>query len=387
MLIRLRSLDGLRGLAALIVVIHHSLLVVPGLAAPYFGQSTQSSIQELLTYSPLHLLWAGTEAVFLFFVLSGIVLTRMAAARDFSWASYFSSRILRLYAPTFAAVVLGFVIISLTAHNPAPESNWLQNRGGDYSATALLLDLSLISSTSGRISPLWTLQWEIIFSLALPLMLQLKKGRPVLVCFALFAALGIGVANHSAAFTYIPMFGLGIVLAANWDVIGLNFSRRKSSAMWHICLTILFAGSLLLIDSRWLLAGRISGSWADAIIVCLELSGIMLLIPLVAFWGPPRWLFSTKVFLWLGTVSFSLYLVHEPIILGVAFITGGTKTGIILSFILSFVFAQIFYMLIERPIHRWSRRLRASASVEAKHGSTSENSLATSTKTEAESQR
>jgi peptidoglycan/LPS O-acetylase OafA/YrhL len=67
MLIRLRSLDGLRGLAALIVVIHHSLLVVPGLAAPYFGQSTQSSIQELLAYSPLHLLWAGTEAVFLFF--------------------------------------------------------------------------------------------------------------------------------------------------------------------------------------------------------------------------------------------------------------------------------------------------------------------------------
>ena len=36
---RLKALDGLRGIAALVVLVHHSLLVVPSLAAPYFGAS------------------------------------------------------------------------------------------------------------------------------------------------------------------------------------------------------------------------------------------------------------------------------------------------------------------------------------------------------------
>ena len=38
---RLIALDGLRGIAAVIVLVHHSLLLVPGLAAPYFGQEVE----------------------------------------------------------------------------------------------------------------------------------------------------------------------------------------------------------------------------------------------------------------------------------------------------------------------------------------------------------
>ncbi|WP_368259248.1 acyltransferase family protein, partial [Blautia wexlerae] len=81
---RLRSLDGLRGLAAVIVLVHHALLVIPALAAPYYGQTVQPGLPWLLVHTPLHLLWAGTEAVYLFFILSGLVLTLAARSASFT---------------------------------------------------------------------------------------------------------------------------------------------------------------------------------------------------------------------------------------------------------------------------------------------------------------
>jgi uncharacterized membrane protein len=73
---RVRSLDGLRGVAALIVVVHHALLTSPTLARVNYG-AVPGSVHGFLwwmTYTPLHLIWAGPEAVFVFFVLSGFVL-------------------------------------------------------------------------------------------------------------------------------------------------------------------------------------------------------------------------------------------------------------------------------------------------------------------------
>ncbi len=73
---RYRSLDGLRGVAALVVVVHHCLLTSIVLAATYRGGTTSGwGLSELLTRTPLHLLWDGTGMVLVFFVLSGFVLT------------------------------------------------------------------------------------------------------------------------------------------------------------------------------------------------------------------------------------------------------------------------------------------------------------------------
>jgi hypothetical protein len=74
---RLPSLDGLRGVAALIVVVHHTLLTVPSLSVAYFldgPAAVRGSKAWWLSWTPLHLIWAGGEAVIVFFVLSGFVL-------------------------------------------------------------------------------------------------------------------------------------------------------------------------------------------------------------------------------------------------------------------------------------------------------------------------
>ena len=72
---RITSLDGLRGAAALVVVIYHVFLVQPSLAAPHLDPNAPlGAVEWLATFTPLHLMWAGPEAVFVFFVLSGLVL-------------------------------------------------------------------------------------------------------------------------------------------------------------------------------------------------------------------------------------------------------------------------------------------------------------------------
>lgn len=78
---RLRELDGLRGLAALIVLFYHISLTYPSLAAPYYAQPVEGPLAFALTYTPLHLLRDGRMAVYIFFVLSGLVLALPVLAR------------------------------------------------------------------------------------------------------------------------------------------------------------------------------------------------------------------------------------------------------------------------------------------------------------------
>lgn len=59
-----------------------------------------------LAFTPVHLVWAGTEAVLVFFVLSGFVLAGplpQRARRD-RWATWYASRLVRLYLPVWASL-------------------------------------------------------------------------------------------------------------------------------------------------------------------------------------------------------------------------------------------------------------------------------------------
>ena len=103
---RLDRLDALRGIAAIVVLVHHVSMTVPQIATAYESSDGVMlySIGWWATLSPLKVLLAGPEFVLVFFVLSGFVLVRSPlAARQtgqrYDWVAYYVRRIIRLAVP------------------------------------------------------------------------------------------------------------------------------------------------------------------------------------------------------------------------------------------------------------------------------------------------
>lgn len=165
---RLAPLDGIRGIAALVVLLHHCLLVVPSLAARDTGQGYGGF--AWFVNSPVHIVWAGGEAVVVFFVLSGIVLTLpILRARPFDWLAYYPARLLRLYLPVVASVLIASAIaIAIQPSASESTSSWLRHHDLPITVARMVRTSILVLGTEWLNSPLWSLRWEVLFSLLLP---------------------------------------------------------------------------------------------------------------------------------------------------------------------------------------------------------------------------
>src|SRR5690606_25572931 len=106
---RISSLDGLRGIAALVVLLYHLTLV----ARPFLETGRTSNAWWWITETPLKLLTAGTEAVLVFFVLSGFVVALPAFRAGFNWVGMLTGRMLRLYLPVWASLALSVALLQL----------------------------------------------------------------------------------------------------------------------------------------------------------------------------------------------------------------------------------------------------------------------------------
>ena len=140
---RYGALDGLRGLAAAVVVIHHCFLVSPSLSLAVARVDT-GQVEPWVwwtTFTPLHLLWAGTEAVYVFFILSGFVLTLpFVGVWQPTWRAYYAKRFVRIYLPVWASLVIALLLawivprIRLRLVNSGPPvgncAAWLESLSG-----------------------------------------------------------------------------------------------------------------------------------------------------------------------------------------------------------------------------------------------------------------
>lgn len=356
---RLSSLDGLRGVAALIVVVHHSLLVSPNLAAAYYEGEVEGLAANIVTYSPLHLLWGGKEAVIVFFVLSGLVLVLAMRSIRFDWFSYFPSRMIRLYLPIVGAVALTALILLIPVGD-GPASPWLDRPGG-YSLESVLRDLTLIGGNSRVISPLWSLRWEVLFSLLLPVVAYALRLIPGwlfgLICLGLSA---VGAWQGVAAVQYLPMFGVGAAIGGEWNRIERwadAMSERRAAMTWPALLAL----ALLMLSSYWMARGVLPYEVALVSTQALLLAGAGLLVIVAANWRPIVRALSSRPITLLGAMSFSLYLIHEPIIIATASIVESARMTLLIGVPLSVLIAWLFWLVIERPSHRLARRVRDHA--------------------------
>lgn len=350
---RFRSLDGLRGVAALVVMLDHTLLVTPAL------NDVGTRGDGWLVRSPLHLFWAGGEAVFVFFILSGVVLTLPVLRGSFDWAAYYPSRLVRLYLPVAASVVIAVVLAAVVVRVAVPgQSPWMAVHDGPLSAMGVTRDLVLLFGADALNSPLWSLQWEVLFSLLLPayVWVAVRANRfwlPVLAgCVVLTLA---GLVAHIGAVQYLPMFMIGVVLAVRLPellerVAALLPGRRG----W-----VVLVAALVAVTAHWWML-PVLPSHAVTLSLPLIMVGAAVLVVLAITWAPAVTGLSTAVPQWAGRISFSLYLTHEPIVVTVGQLLPVHLAWLtpVISIPIALAVAVGFFRFVEAPTHRLSQRIR-----------------------------
>jgi peptidoglycan/LPS O-acetylase OafA/YrhL len=352
---RLQELDALRGLAALYVLMHHNMIAAGLLTG---------RLQRWLEMSPLRGLMWGRPAVLFFFVLSGFVLTRALRAPGTGlsargYAGWVLQRSVRLGLPTLAALAISLLLYQCAYHGTWPgESGWLVDRLWHYPPTpgeiarhALLL---VPDHGFALDNVLWSLVHEWRLSMLFPFVaaaaiFQGKRGAALLVLIGIAVTGMVGgpfgesydvgrtpLRDVRTTLYFTLPFLLGVALEMA-EVADLRADR------WQVA-----AGLLAVLG-----LGRIGSDLAI-------LMASVLLIWLAQQPGPLQRVLRHPVLVWLGMVSFSLYLIHEPV-LGVLHHTlhGLLSPAAICTISLAAAVpaAWLFYLGVERPVHRLARRI------------------------------
>ncbi|HEV8513118.1 MAG TPA: acyltransferase [Cyclobacteriaceae bacterium] len=207
------NLEIIRGLAALVVVLCHIIGKIP---IPIFQKSVLFSLLGN---------W-GTEAVIIFFVLSGIVIGISQEAKPKDRSAFIKNRLLRII-PIFLIGFLLSLIANILYHHSLP------------SISVMLGSLFFVSTLQGWIvEPLefnpviWSLSFEMFFYLIFSLTINNKKVALILwcllsvLCIPLYytASITSGIAKHFIAmFAFSSIWLVGYFIQKNKHRFCFNF--------------------------------------------------------------------------------------------------------------------------------------------------------------------
>ena len=228
------ELDGLRGLAALIVAFFHFDAVWSACGRPQW-------VGFLLEKTPLALFVSGNASVILFFILSGFVLALpWVRGRPDGYAVFAVKRICRIWLPYLVALCLS-VLGNWKFHGLKGVSSWFELMWGQPVDPGLVLRHVLFLGsypTESFNGVFWTLRMEMRISLIFPLLcwavLYFTPGRAILlVGLFLGGALGsLWLIPKGIGFTllYVGLFLVGILMARHRRQVGAMVTRLPRAA-------------------------------------------------------------------------------------------------------------------------------------------------------------
>lgn len=335
------DIDGLRAVAVLAVVLFHA-----------FPQWVKG----------------GFVGVDIFFVISGYLITSIILddleKGAFSLRRFYENRIIRIFPALilvlFAAFAFGW--FELLAREYAHLARYIVSSALFFANILALRDSRDYFNNGADQTPLlhlWTLGVEEQFYIVWPLMLVLfyRAGRKVL--------LGIGVVGL-ASFALNAWLSFSAPTTAFYSPLTRFFELMMGGYLAHhahatndqaergrwrqirlntlsVAGVILIGLSLALIDSR-----RVFPGWW----VLLPTIGTALLIQA----GPTAWInrhvLGIRPLVWIGLISFPLYLWHWPLLSFAHILEGGTLAREIraLCVVVAFVLAWLTYRYVEIPV-------------------------------------
>lgn len=375
--------DPLRGLAALGVFVLHAggaALLATGYEERFPGVEGRLDAYGDVLGS---LLLAGFFGVWIFFVLSGYLIGRpfVRAAVDGrpapSMRRYARNRALRIL-PAYWAVLTVVIVFVV----------WLTGKAGISAGQLLPLYAFVLPDDNplgGWIAHVWTLEVEAKFYIAMPLaafvvapaVRRLSTARlralaiavPCLawVVLAPFLTQTVGV---NAFLSLLRLFVAGIALAALEPLVRQRFAGRRG---WATAATGIFAVAALYIMAFPALYTQVGAPFrtgSGALALDLSVSGLIAAALLRQWTGVSCWrLLDNSATRWLGSRSYSFYLVHLGLVMELSKLLAKAGHGYKVTFILvliaaiaaSALAAELLYRTVERPFLERKRRARLAA--------------------------
>lgn len=313
---KINSAESIRGLACMAVVLSHlSLAFAPFLHNFERLPSSGNSVIDWIHHSPFGFLYSGSGAVFIFFVLSGYVLSYAILSKKdipLKIKSMALKRYPRLAIPAGISCLVAFAILSIPVDTSNILGNWMQKYGTSNATIFDALYEGFIGSfLFGYINTnwvLWTMQIELIGSFVLFALLYIYNfNNKLFIPIALISPLPFAIISPVVALgIYAFVFGIFIylygkkiptILSILFLIIGLYFAGvHNTSDSYSLFTSVLGTKTSVLLNFA---AGLFV---VYSILMNEKLSQFLDKKPLV----------------WLGTLSFSIYLLHIPLIYLVA---------------------------------------------------------------------
>lgn len=366
---RIRGIDGIRGLAAMYVVLHHCYLA----SFPGYPVNTGPSWATPLLY--------GHLSVAIFIVVSGFSLG-VGPARN-GWrlrgiGRFGQRRAWRILPPYWAALVFSLIVAWTVVPQPG---------AGTPSARSVVVHTLLVQDLIGSPTPngaMWSIAVEAQLYLVFPLLLVLIRrfGSAAMVAVVAVVVSTIGATHGQIPAVEVLMrvtpqfavlFAMG--LAAAGVLREDSLLRRWPAAPVAAALFAPVLGVLLVSDTIW---------W-DRHLFWLDIAaGPAVATLLAALTGDrPAWLvrvLDSRPVRSLGSFSYSLYLIHAPIVVAIQAKVAGPVAGtglagfavtlaiaVPVSLGAAWAFAQVFELPFQR--YRSWQRLRVAMGLGQASGS------------------
>ena len=363
---RVDALTGVRALAACWVVAYHLWLVA---GRPLLAPSSHVDFTPLVAMG-----WLGVDV---FFILSGFVLTWQALhdprgdaafARATFWrdaGTFVRRRVLRVY-PAYLATLSVLLPLGWLGVVPPPAGT------GDVALHLVMLH-NLVAAYVTTINDVyWSMPFEWQFYLVFPLLILPVLARRTAwllaggVSVAVLAKLVSAIHGPGAEIAQFPWrvdeFVVGMA-AASPAVRGGLSSRVHAWLAWLGALSLVVgAYAVAARDPIWWQPGAlplVRAAWIDATVA-------MLVIGLCSRANGVARFFALAPVVWLGTISYSIYLWHLPTLLMARDLLGHATASLPPAFVLSIAACAVLavsalsYYAIEAPFHTPSRTASAT---------------------------
>ncbi|CCG82290.1 Putative uncharacterized protein [Taphrina deformans PYCC 5710] len=349
-------LDGIRGLAAVIVYLAHNLLSANSIFTPLevaFGY--QGKNRYLINLPFLRLLFTGSHvAVPIFFVISGYVQARKPVQQlhnkqeiSGTLASAIFRRPFRLYTPVIGSTLSFAILWHLLGITPAfnhhepnlvaelkyyAKSLWywtyiFRSKHRGYFADHLQTQNAWLDYNGHT----WTIRVELQGSIVVCLfLLFLSKAKPkARISITSAAALYFLVQGNCYVSTFLAgsvIAELDLLSTSPRDfLIAHNFPFRTPIFLVMLCLGcylgappamgLLYMSSEMMSEQPgWHYISRlVPWIYYDVIHFLVSIASVFIIVPIMAL-PQLRWPFESGPMQYLGRISFALYLVHGPVL-------------------------------------------------------------------------